>query len=66
MIPPLMPLKNRIRPPKKDRMYPGYPRFIEGEFGEPPLQPPLGVLNPDGSITREPSELERANFVKNF
>ncbi len=66
VIPPLMPLKDRIRPPKKDRMHPGYPRFIEGEFGEPPLQPPLGVLNPDGSITREPSELERANFVKNF
>lgn len=65
-IPPLMPLKDRIRPPKKDELHPGYPNFIKGEYGEPPLQPPLGVLNPDGSIKREPTELEQANFVPDF
>ena len=44
VIPPLQPLKDRIRPPKKDELHPGYPNFIEGTFGEAPLQPPLGVL----------------------
>lgn len=62
-IPPLMPLKDRERPPKKDEMHPGYPNFIEGKFGEKPLQPPLGVLRPNGSVTNEPTPLERANFV---
>lgn len=66
LIPPLRPLKDRIRPPKKDLMHPGYPNFIEGEYQEPPLQPPLGVLNPDGSIKREPTVLERENFVPGF
>lgn len=66
VIPPLMPLKDRMMPPKKDLQHPGYPNFIKGIFGQPPLQPPLGVLNPDGSIKREPSELERANFVADF
>lgn len=65
-IPPLLPLKDRVRPPKKDELHPGYPNFIEGEFGERPLQPPLGVLNADGSITREPTESEEANFVPSF
>lgn len=66
VIPPLQPLKDRIRPPKKDELHPGYPNFIEGTFGEAPLQPPLGVLDSDGNVTKEPTELERANFVKNF
>lgn len=65
-IPPLLPLKDRVRPPKKDELHPGYPGFIRGEFGERPLQPPLGILNPDGTVKTEPSELERANFVPEF
>lgn len=64
-IRPLMPLKDRERPPKKDKMHPGYPNFIEGRFGERPLQPPLGVLRPDGEVTNEPTPLEAANFVEN-
>ena len=47
-IRPLMPLKDRERLPKKDESHPGYPNFIEGTFGESPLQPPLGVLRPNG------------------
>lgn len=65
-IPPLMPLTDRIPPPKKDRKHPGYPNFIRGQFGKRPLQPPLGILNPDGSNEIDPSWLERANFVKEF
>lgn len=64
-IPKLLPLKDRPRPPKKDDDHPGYPNFINGTFGERPLQPPLGVLNPDGSEKREPTPLEESNFVKN-
>lgn len=64
-IRPLMPLKDRERPPKKDEMHPGYPNFIEGTFGESPLQPPLGVLRPNGEVTKEPTPLEMANFVEN-
>ncbi|MDE6951915.1 MAG: multicopper oxidase domain-containing protein [Lachnospiraceae bacterium] len=64
-IRPLMPLKDREFPPKKDKMHPGYPNFIEGIVGESPLQPPLGVLLPGGGVTREPTPLERANFVEN-
>ena len=60
----LMPLKDRECPPKKDKMHPGYPNFIEGRFGESPLQPPLGVLRPNGEVTNEPTPLERANFVE--
>lgn len=65
-IPPLMPLKDRKAPPKKDECHPGYPNFINGAFGKPPLQPPLGILNPDGTNKIEPTEIERANFVQNF
>lgn len=65
-IPPLLPLKDRVRPPKKDKLHPGYPGFINGIYGQVPLQPPLGVLNPDGSNKIEPTELERANFVGGF
>lgn len=62
----LQPLKDRKKPPKKDEWHPGYPNFINGEAGEPPLQPPLGILDADGNNKIEPTELERANFVKNF
>lgn len=65
-IPPLLPLKDRKRPPMKDAKHPGYPNFINGTFGEPPLQPPLGVLNPDGTNKIEPTDLEQENFVRNF
>lgn len=65
-IPPLLPLRDRMPPKKKERKHPGYPNFINGEFGKVPLQPPLGILSPDGSNKIEPTELERANFVKNF
>ncbi len=65
-IPPLMPLKDRKAPLPKDKCHPGYPNFIEGEFGKAPLQPPLGILNPDGSNKIEPSKLEQANFVPEF
>ncbi|MFW5650374.1 MAG: multicopper oxidase domain-containing protein [Acetivibrio ethanolgignens] len=65
-IPPLMPLKDRMPPPKKDEEHPGYPNFINGTVGERPLQPPLGVLDMDGNPTNEPTELERANFVEGF
>lgn len=64
-IAPLMPLRDRELPPKKDKMHPGYPNFIEGRFGESPLQPPLGVLKPNGDVTNKPTPLERANFVEN-
>lgn len=65
-IPPLLPLKDRAAPPPKDEAHPGYPDFINGTFGERPLQPPLGILNPDGTNKIEPTDLERANFVENF
>lgn len=65
-IPPLLPLKDRNPPLEKDKKHPGYPNFINGKFGEPPLQPPLGILNPDGSNKMEPTKLERANFVREF
>ena len=66
VIPPLIPLKDRIAPPAKDDAHPGYPGFINGNFGERPLQPPLGILRPDGSNKIRPTDLERKNFVKNF
>lgn len=65
-IPPLIPLKDRIAPPPKDKEHPGYPNFINGTFGERPLQPPFGILNPDGSNKIDPTNLEQKNFVKNF
>lgn len=65
-IPPLMPLKDRMPPPKKEEEHPGYPNFINGTVGERPFQPPLGVLDMDGNPTNEPTELERANFVEGF
>lgn len=66
LIPPLRPLTDRAMPPKKDKCHPGYPNFINGEFGERPLQPPLGILNADGENVIKPTPLERANFVRGF
>lgn len=64
-IPPLLPLKDREKPRKKDDLHPGYPNFIQGEVGESPLQPPCGVLDPAGNVTNQPSPEEMANFVEN-
>lgn len=61
----LMPLRDRPLPPPKDDLHPGYPTFVEGTFGEEPLQPPLGVLA-GNEPTRQPSPTEEANFVENF
>ena len=60
-IPPLMPLKDRKSPPKKDEKHPGYPNFINGTVGERPLQPPLGILDKEGNNIIEPTPLEREN-----
>lgn len=38
-IPALQPLKARKCPPAKDELHPGYPNFMQGKVGEPPLQP---------------------------
>ncbi len=65
-IPPLLPLQDRKRPPKKDEKHPGYPNFINGRVGEPPLQPPFGILDADGNNVIEPTPLEEANFVEDF
>ena len=66
VIPPLQPLKDRVLPPKKEKEHPGYPNFIQGESGERPLQPPLGIVDNEGDNQIEPTELERANFVEDF
>lgn len=63
---PLMPLKDRPLPPPKDALHPGYPDFINGTFGEPPLQPPLGILTENGDNKISPTPLEEANFAENF
>lgn len=65
-VPPLRPLEDRKCPPKKDRKHPGYPDFINGEPGEAPLQPPLGILNKEGENVIFPTPLEEANFVENY
>ena len=62
----LMPLQDRPLPPPKTEWNPGYPNFINGKFGEEPLQPPLGILTPQGENKIEPTPLEEANFVENF
>ena len=64
VVPPLFPLKDRERPPKKDKLHPGYPNFICGKVGEPPRQPPCGVLDEKGKPVVCPTQLEEANFVK--
>lgn len=66
IIPPLKPLRDRVRPPKKDALHPGYPNFIQGEVGDPPRQPPYGILDSDGENVIEPTPLEEANFVEDF
>ncbi len=66
VIEALMPLKDRPFPPPKDALHPGYPNFINGQFGQPPLQPPLGILTAEGENKIVPTPLERANFVPNF
>lgn len=63
-IPPLCPLADRVPPPKKDALHPGYPGFIRGRAGEAPLQPPCGILDADGENVVEPSLMEMANFVE--
>lgn len=62
-IPALMPLKDRPLPPRKDDNHPGYPNFINSTPGQRPKQPPLGIINPDGTIKTIPTQLERDNFV---
>lgn len=64
-VPPLLPLKDRERPPEKDKLHPGYPSFICGKTGEPPRQPPCGVLDKEGRPVVCPTPLEEANFVEN-
>lgn len=64
-VPPLLPLKDRKCPPKKDELHPGYPNFIHGKAGEIPRQPPCGVLDKEGNITVFPTPCEEANFVEN-
>lgn len=65
-IPALRPLKDREAPCKRNAKHPGYPSFINGSFGERPLQPPLGIRDANVNNVIEPSALERANFVKEF
>ncbi|MDO4165940.1 MAG: multicopper oxidase domain-containing protein [Eubacteriales bacterium] len=65
-IPPLLPLKDRKPPRRKDEKHPGYPNFIYGKVGEAPRQPPFGIVNRDGSNKIYPTPLEKANFVENF
>lgn len=65
-IPRLIPLKDRKQPPLKDPEHPGYPNFINGQFGMRPLQPPLGILDADGNNKIEPTPLEADNFVDAF
>lgn len=62
----LMPLRDRPLPPEKDDLHPGYPNFINGQFGQEPLQPPFGILNEKGENKITPSPKEEANFVDNF
>ncbi len=62
----LKPLKDRPIPPKKDKDHPGFYNFINGISGTRPLQPPLGILTPEGKNKIKPTELEKANFVKGF
>lgn len=57
---PLKPLPDREPPLPPDALHPGYPLFMEGKSGEQAAKPPLGIT---GSEFREPSELEKANFV---
>ena len=62
----LCPLKDRPAPPEKDKLHPGYPNFINGTFGQRPLQPPLGILTAEGENKIEPTPAEEANFAEGF
>lgn len=62
----LLPLRDRPCPPEKDLLHPGYPNFINGNFGERPLQPPLGILDKNNNNKITPTPTESANFVPNF
>ena len=62
----LIPLRDRPCPLMKDIIHPGYPNFINGEFGARPLQPPFGILDKNGANIIFPTPLELANFVPNF
>ena len=66
LIDPLQPLRDRPRPLEKDDLHPGYPNFINGVFGQQPLQPPLGILTAEGENKIDPTPLEEANFVPDF
>lgn len=61
----LNPLPDRKEPPKKDLCHPGYPNFINGEYRERANQPPLGIINDNGTNKLCPTCLEEANFVEN-
>ena len=63
-VPPLIPLSDREAPPKKDPKHPGYPGFINGVVGKPPLQPPFGILDAEGNNAIQPTPLEKDNFVE--
>ncbi|MGN0152528.1 MAG: multicopper oxidase domain-containing protein [Wujia sp.] len=65
-VPPLCPLADRKAPPKKDKLHPGYPNFINGTVGDMPLQPPLGILNAEGASIIEPTIQEKANFARGY
>ncbi|WP_242824134.1 multicopper oxidase domain-containing protein [[Clostridium] dakarense] len=60
----LNPLPDRDNPPKKSSCNPGYPNFINGEFGQRPKQPPLGIINSDGTNKICPTCLEKSNFAE--
>ena len=62
----LRPLMDRPMPPRKDMDHPGFYRFIKGTSGRRPLQPPLGVLTPEGFNKIYPTDLEKENFVRSF
>lgn len=66
IIQALMPLKDKPFPPTKENEHPGYPTFVNGTFGTRPLQPPLGILTPEGNNKIDPTLLERANIVKGY
>lgn len=65
LIDALMPLNDRPLPPAKDNLHPRYPNFINGTFGEHPLQPPLGNLTENGGNKIDHTPLEKENFVEN-
>lgn len=59
----LKPLPDRTPPPAPDERHPGFPFFIPGTLGHRAPKPPLSIT---GSGYREPTDLEKANFVDNY